>query len=698
MLLPVTHVFSQAPVINSFTPVSAANETKVTIKGLYFTGTTAVSFGNIAALSFIIFSDTVITAVVGAGATGNVSVTNNSGTGFLPGFIAVPVISSFFPQSGRPGTEVTITGTNFNPSINGNIVYFGPVKATVVFASENMLKATVPKGASYDFVTVLANGLSAYSQKPFTPTFSNGNLTANSFDQPFYLNLNELQISEGAVAGDFDGDGKTDIAVATNAELPGGYIGIFRNISTPGKLKFEPIKNFPIDRSVAPPAAVDFDGDGKLDILVKNGPSDDCISVLKNLSTPGNIEFAQKINLSSFSRVTWVTATDINGDGKPDIVAVNQQDSSVSIYKNTSANGNISFANRINLRTLRLPIYMRIQDMNKDNKPDIVVTHSKAFTKVPSKMSVFQNTSKGGNTSFATRIDYEGNSRTAIAVADIDNDDWPDIITANPIDDSSNIIFKNVSTIGGAIQITEGQNFSAKFRVLGICVGDYDGDGKIDLGLTNVYSNSSMSLMKNISSPGTFSFSELSVPIRTYAYWSLITDLDYDERPDIIIQVSAENFIYALRNRMGENFSICPGSSLNLSSNIGGNNYQWQSYSNGVYTNLANDVNYSGVNDSTLLINNIPISWYGKQYRCNVDSDSSSLYMLKLSAYWTGAADTTWENPANWNCNMLPNSNTDVIINTGNVVLNSKAEVRTLTIKDGAQLIIKPPYSLTTKY
>ncbi|MEI8274297.1 MAG: hypothetical protein WCG08_16920, partial [Paludibacter sp.] len=79
------------PIITSFTPIFQKNGGSVTITGVNFTGASAVSFGGTAASSFTVNSDTQITATVGAGATGSVSVTAPLGTGSLSGFSWSPV-------------------------------------------------------------------------------------------------------------------------------------------------------------------------------------------------------------------------------------------------------------------------------------------------------------------------------------------------------------------------------------------------------------------------------------------------------------------------------------------------------------------------------------------------------------------------------------------------------------------------------
>lgn len=82
----VTGVVSLAPpAITTFTPTSGFAGSTVTITGANFTGATAVSFGGTPATSFTVDNATQITAVVGAGSTGTVSVTTPAGTGTSAG-------------------------------------------------------------------------------------------------------------------------------------------------------------------------------------------------------------------------------------------------------------------------------------------------------------------------------------------------------------------------------------------------------------------------------------------------------------------------------------------------------------------------------------------------------------------------------------------------------------------------------------
>lgn len=82
---------AQAPTVTSFAPSTVTQRTIVVINGTNFTGVTAanVKFGGVAATSITVNSATQITAVVGLGASGDVTVTNNSGTGSKTGIVFV---------------------------------------------------------------------------------------------------------------------------------------------------------------------------------------------------------------------------------------------------------------------------------------------------------------------------------------------------------------------------------------------------------------------------------------------------------------------------------------------------------------------------------------------------------------------------------------------------------------------------------
>ena len=81
--------FVQMPVIRSFSPATASAGVVVTITGSGFHNTAKIYFGNVMASQVIVVSDSVITAMVSTGASGDVRVETAGGEISKPGFIFI---------------------------------------------------------------------------------------------------------------------------------------------------------------------------------------------------------------------------------------------------------------------------------------------------------------------------------------------------------------------------------------------------------------------------------------------------------------------------------------------------------------------------------------------------------------------------------------------------------------------------------
>jgi len=163
-------VFVAAPTITNFTPTTAASGATVTITGTDFTGATAVSFGGTAASSFNVVNATSIQAVVGTGATGDVSVTTPAGTAIKAGFTFVvpPTITQFTPTAAKSGETVTILGTNFT---NASAVRFGSVNArSFTVQNDNLITAALANGASGDITVITPSGNASLAGFKFLKT------------------------------------------------------------------------------------------------------------------------------------------------------------------------------------------------------------------------------------------------------------------------------------------------------------------------------------------------------------------------------------------------------------------------------------------------------------------------------------------------------------------------------------------------
>lgn len=704
--------------LNSFSPTAGTNGTTVTIRGTNLTGTSIVRFGGTNANSFVVQSDTVITAVVGNGSSGYVFVNNNNiqdSLGYFYFQISKPFISSFSPVAGPAGTSVIISGGGFSSTIANNIVFFGAALATVTAASFNTITVTVPAGATYQPISASnsSSNLIGYSNKPFTLTFPGAmaGFSALSFDN------GQRIVTTGSnpykvIAADFNGDGKTDIAVTY------GYFGsnnntvsVYKNIGNNGNINFASPVNYTIGTQGYAGydiAAADMDGDGKLDLIALSS-GDNIVGIMKNTSSNGNISFALKVDFITGSsngpegtNSVNVTVSDFDGDGKPDLAFANfglDNWCKVSYIKNTTVNGVISFGARTDYPIVdAYSVFAR--DLNNDNKPDIAVCINVNGTGMK-QLATLNNTSSAGTVSFQQNDGFGASNSIksyVIGFGDIDNDGKTDMVTANG-NTSSVTVFKNTSTDAGLLNFSNYTDYTiGGYAVRGVCISDADGDGKPDIIASSANGNK-FSILKNTSTVGNISFAinqDYTTPANPQNV--IAADLNGDGIPEIITANQNDSSIAVYKNNIGNPLKLCPpAASSSLTSNITGNNYQWQvSTNNGVtFNNIVNNSNYSGVTTNNLQLNNLPTSFTGYQYRCAVNAVNSNSYKIQFVNNWSGAINSNWNNTGNWSCGALPDGNTDVIIRTGNVILNANGICRTITVLPGASFTVSPGITLT---
>lgn len=123
---------------------------------------------------------------------------------------------------------------------------------------------------------------------------------------------------------------------------------------------------------------------------------------------------------------------------------------------------------------------------------------------------------------------------------------------------------------------------------------------------------------------------------------------------------------------------------------------QWQeSLDSVIFNNITDNANFSGTQSFSLQLQNIPSSWYGRKYRCVLAGINSTVFTIYFANKWLNTGTINWENAANWSCGKLPDGNTDVVINSGNVLLNTNVTVRSLYLANGVNFTISPGYKLT---
>jgi hypothetical protein len=465
-----------------------------------------------------------------------------------------PVITSFTPTSAFAGSNVIISGLNFSPVASNNIVYFGAVRATVTSASTTSLTVTVPVGATFAPITETINGLTAYSRQPFLPTFPGGGILGSSSFGP-QLVLGGGNGPSRVAFGDMDGDGKPDVVVANVYD---GSIWIYRNISTNGALT---------TGSLAPPviftigggrdstwglALADTDGDGRLDIVVGNRNLN-MVSIFQNFSTPGNLttnSFGARVDYPVAGAPFDVRVADFDGDGRPDIVVVDEASNMISVLRNIGSDGAItsnSFAVPVNFAVGSSPGFLAIADLDGDGKPDVVVGNGNDSNNA---VSVLRNISTAGNISFAPTVYFPGFQSSQVAIADVDGDGKPDLIIGSSSSGQAVSIYRNTSSPGNITTNSFAPHVDYSVGGWGnsVAVADLDGDGKPDV-LVTTQLPSHLSLFRNTSSVGTISLgSRIDLAAGYNPNGLAIGDLNGDGRPDIVFGNSYDNTISIYQN------------------------------------------------------------------------------------------------------------------------------------------------------
>ena len=129
--------------------------------------------------------------------------------------------------------------------------------------------------------------------------------------------------------GDFNGDGKPDLAVA-NARPTSSIVSVLLGL---GDGFFQPPLSFAAGNNSSFLVAGDFNLDGKTDLAVANTGSN-TISIFPGF---GNGIFGPEQNVTVGSAPSWIGVADMNGDGKPDLAVANSASNNVSVLINLTA-------------------------------------------------------------------------------------------------------------------------------------------------------------------------------------------------------------------------------------------------------------------------------------------------------------------------------------------------------------------------
>lgn len=225
--------------------------------------------------------------------------------------------------------------------------------------------------------------------------------------------------------------------------------------------------------------AADLNGDGLDDVVVLDSANDELYIFVNDGTASGNgnaagYRLASQIPLGTGGS-GHVAVGDFNGDGHPDIVVNSATNHTVATYW---GNGTGTFAAG---QVLTLPdgIYsMAPGDMDRDGRLDLVVeTRGGALSYFSGTPAGF---SAGSQSILGAQDGASGRGGRLVAVADLNGDGLPDILTATPAGLSVLLAIQNSAVTSSPLLLLKGIYNIGPGRA-SFALADLNGDGKVDL-------------------------------------------------------------------------------------------------------------------------------------------------------------------------------------------------------------------------
>lgn len=213
----------------------------------------------------------------------------------------------------------------------------------------------------------LASTFNGYDRRGYAVRLNDGN---GNFGDPIIIR-SVTHLLRSIAAGDFNGDGFDDLAVANSGTSSDPYRTIIVALSLGGG-KFSEIE-YNVGISPFDVTTGDFDGDGSLDIAVTRS-ADEKPRTLAILRNRGDGTFEQPLDFGVGGGHV-ITTADFDGDGRLDLAV-----RSSSITKFFVNAGGCIFVEAGSVATGPQPLGMVTVDLDGDNVPDLVTTNYEADT------------------------------------------------------------------------------------------------------------------------------------------------------------------------------------------------------------------------------------------------------------------------------------------------------------------------------
>jgi hypothetical protein len=327
--------------------------------------------------------------------------------------------------------------------------------------------------------------------------------------------------------GDFNGDGKLDLAVANSAQT-GGTPSVSVLLNS-GDGTFQPAVNYAVGLTAEWVTVGDFNHDGKLDLAVPDTASSSVDVLLGN----GDGTFSAPVTSPAGPVPLSLAAGDLNGDGKLDLLVGNGVADVITVIL---GNGDGTFTKFASFSSDGLhPVQVALADFNHDGRLDVAALES--IVDVPeARIGVFLG---NGDGTFQNQIlNHVIINWVNFSVGDVNQDGNQDIVVAST---------GNLQVLLGVGDGTFQAGWHSQLRDANegwAALADFNGDGKLDVAVTKRHG---VFVMGGVGDGSFHLAGEVRSGVGVYV--AAAADLNGDQAPDLVLVNLVADVVTVLLNR-----------------------------------------------------------------------------------------------------------------------------------------------------